>query len=194
MQYFRYRHSDCAFDVAPDGALLAFDLGWPCSLHEYARGMKSIGLSLKGVRLAIASHFHMDHAGLVGEMIEEGIRVVVTPAQFDAIDEMERVIKKDRLYGGYRVIDKRRLAVESVDDINLRVSAAGFGGRLLATPGHSPDSLSYIDASGVAHIGDLPPIDQVMPGDEAALRCWDSLRKAGVTLARSAHAGMIRLE
>ena len=41
--------------------------GWPCTLYEYQRCMKEIGLRFTDIQIAVVSHFHMDHAGLVGE-------------------------------------------------------------------------------------------------------------------------------
>ena len=63
---FTYSHTHCYLLRSNDREkLLAFDAGWPCSLLEYARGVKAAGYRFDCIRWAIISHFHLDHAGLV---------------------------------------------------------------------------------------------------------------------------------
>src|SRR5512135_2292979 len=90
VRYFRYRSTNCYFIESASGGLLAFDAGWPCSLGEYRRSMKAIGLRLEDVRWAMVSHMHMDHAGLIGEFLERGIECFAFELQREAVDEMER--------------------------------------------------------------------------------------------------------
>jgi len=52
---------------------MAFDAGWPGTLYEYGRMMKTVGLQFENLSWAVISHMHMDHAGLLGDFLSAGI-------------------------------------------------------------------------------------------------------------------------
>lgn len=193
MNYFRYRSTNCFFISGAAGKLMAFDAGWPCTRFEFSRMMKSIGLHFDDIAWAIVSHMHMDHAGLLGEFINAGIECYVSPVQWSAIDEMERIILKNSAYRSYKSIDKARLKVVSHEEMNRVCARIGVGGEVVATPGHSPDSLSYISADHNALIGDLAPRDQIMPEDAVSKASWELIAKLGAKRAFPSHAEVIIL-
>jgi glyoxylase-like metal-dependent hydrolase (beta-lactamase superfamily II) len=72
--FFRYHNTNCFFirNIDNDN-FMAFDAGWPCTLYEYQRNMKQIGIRFKNIKWAIISHFHLDHAGLISEFIDSNL-------------------------------------------------------------------------------------------------------------------------
>jgi ribonuclease/clavin/mitogillin len=191
--HFRYHGTNCFFVRSSiDGRLLAIDAGWPDTLLEYARGMKSIGCQLEKVAWSIVTHFHMDHAGLLGEFIERGITCFVFENQPGAVDAMEKTIEKNT--SGYRRIRKDRLHLITVQDSKTVFAKLGIGGEVLITDYHSPDSITFLSSEREAVIGDLPPAGQMMPDDQPFLRNWDMLRKRGARDILPSHAGAFRLE
>ena len=92
----RYKITNCFFVEGVDNKVLAVDVGWPNTLYDYAREMKSINLKFGQISWAIVTHFHMDHAGLFGEMINEGIKGIVLNNQEETINEMEHLIEKHK--------------------------------------------------------------------------------------------------
>jgi glyoxylase-like metal-dependent hydrolase (beta-lactamase superfamily II) len=54
--------------------------------------MKTITCSLENIAWAMVTHFHIDHAGLIGEFMDRGIRCLVFENQLEAVDAMERTI------------------------------------------------------------------------------------------------------
>ncbi len=188
MLTFRYRSTNCHFVPGREGGLLAFDAGWPCSLFEYIRNMKSIGLRFEDLRWAIVSHMHMDHAGLLGEFIARGIRCYALEGQVEAVDAMERTILKGVEYAGYRRIRKDELVPLRAGDAASELASLGIDARVIRTPGHSPDSVTLITGGGEALVGDLAPPDQLMPDDISAIGSWRDIRAAGGTAAFPAHA------
>ena len=98
---------------------MAVDAGWPCSLYEYARNMENIGLELKQIAWAIVTHFHMDHAGLIGEFQALGISCIVFENQ-ETIDEMERIIRKNKNeYQDYQAIHQEKLITASFCGVGM---------------------------------------------------------------------------
>lgn len=195
MRWFRYRHTNCWIEERPgDIGLLAIDAGWPCSLPEYMRGLKSLGYSFQNLKAAIVTHFHMDHAGLVGEFIARGIPCYAFEGQAGSIVLMERQILKSPEYAAYKRIDPSRLRSTTVSEFNLELRSLGFGGEVLATPGHGADNISYLSAGGVAAIGDLYPLSQVAEDDAVSLSSWDLLRAKGARHICPSHAEPFDLE
>lgn len=70
MVYFRYHSTNCFFVRSSMGdRLLAIDAGWPGTRHEHAQCMKQIGCRFHQISWAIVTHFHIDHAGLIGQFV-----------------------------------------------------------------------------------------------------------------------------
>ncbi len=189
MMQIRYRHTNCYFlESANSSALLALDAGWPCTLWDYCRAMKEAGLDFKRVKYAAVTHFHMDHAGLLGEFLSQGVVCFALPGQFEGIPDMERIILKNREYAQYVHIAKDRIQRVDCGEFSSIMSREGIACQALATDGHSRDSVSFLTPEGDAFIGDLYPLSQVMPDDEASLRSWTLLREGGARTCYPSHA------
>ncbi len=172
--------------------LLAVDAGWPNTLYEYARNMKTIGRRLEEVAWAMMTHFHMDHAGLISEFLERGVTCFVFENQADAVDAMEKaILKNDRTY---KTIDRSKFRHISTKGSRAELAAIGIAGEVVVTDYHSADSISLILDNGEAIIGDLPSEGQRMPDDSEHLRNWDLIRKMGATTVYPSHAGVFKLE
>ncbi len=184
---FRCRSTNCfVVESATNRGLLAIDAGWPCSFGEYARAMKSVGRDVRRLGWVFVTHFHMDHAGLMGEFIDRDIRCLVFENQENAIDPMEKMIL--RTYKAYKPIDKTRLIKIQTRDSRNYLDEIGMGGEVLITPGHSSDSVTYVSDAGEAIIGDLNLPELIMPGDPAGLKSWELIRSKGVQHVYPSHA------
>ena len=195
VKYFRYHNTNCYFlESSIDKSLLAIDAGWPCTLYEYQRALKTIGFSFKNIKWAIVTHFHMDHAGLIGEFINEGITCYSFENQtLNDIDEMEKVILKNKEYSAYQKIDKSRLTTTNINDFNIKTRVLGIDGEAIITKGHSPDSITFITKEHEAVIGDLAPIDQIMENDKESIENWKSIKQKGVKMIYPSHANIFEI-
>lgn len=191
--HFRYHNTNCfALRSSIHEEYLAIDAGWPGTLREYQRNLKSLGVDFRSLRYCFATHFHMDHAGLVGEFLDAGLRCFVLESQSDRhIDMMEKTIAKGG--GAYARIRKELLERVSAEEMNRFLKERGFGGEVLATPSHSPDSVSYISPEAEAVVGDLCPMDQIMD-DPASLEDWERLRAKGARRIFPSHAGFFEIK
>ena len=189
-KYFRYHNTNCYFlESSIDKSLLAIDAGWPCTLYEYQRTLKTIGYSFKNIKWAIVTHFHMDHAGLVGEFINEGITCYAFENQtFNDIDEMERTILKNKEYSTYQKIDRNRLKTMSINEFNNELKVLGIDGEVIITKGHSSDSITFITNDHEAIIGDLAPINQIMENDIVSIENWNEIKHRGMKRIYPSHA------
>jgi glyoxylase-like metal-dependent hydrolase (beta-lactamase superfamily II) len=178
-------------ESALDHKLLAIDAGWPCTLNEYRHEMKKIGLNYQDISWAIVTHFHMDHAGLVTDFVADGVQCIVFENQMQAIDSMEKTIWKN--YNSYKAIDKSKLMTWRISDSRDSLRKIGISGEVLRTDGHSPDSISFLSDQREVIIGDLYPIELVMPDDEKSNKSWELILEKGGEKIFPSHANVFML-
>jgi len=190
---FTYQHTHYYLLPTADGkSLLAFDAGYPCSLHEYARTMKGSGYRFEQIKWAIVSHFHLDHAGLVRDFQDTGIQCLLFENQGGGIDEMEKIIK--RSYRDYQPILKDRFMPLKTDDSRAFLASIGIGGEVVQTAEHSDDSVSLITDDHEVLIGDLYPVSQIMDDDVKNHHSWARIRKMGGRHIYPSHAEPFELD
>ncbi len=171
---------------------LLFDAGWPGSIGTMQQAARRMGIRLEDIPFQIASHYHIDHAGLAQDLRNLGVRLLALDTQIAAIPLMKRNIKPQDHYTEI-VLDG--ITVISEAESRAFLATIGVLGEIISTPGHSDDSVTLILDEGIAFTGDLtPPI--VLPDDPADLarQSWERIRAKGVTTVYPAHGPAWRLE
>lgn len=193
MVSFTYQHTHYYLLPTSDGKnLLAFDAGYPCSLYEYARGVKRTGYRFDQIKWAIVSHFHLDHAGLIRDFQDAGIQCLLFENQGGGIEAMERIIKRG--YPMYVPILKDSFLSLKTGDSRVFLASIGIGGEVVQTVGHSDDSVSLVTDDHEVLIGDLYPISQIMDDDVKSLQSWARIRDMGGRQIYPSHAEPFELE
>src|SRR5204862_1694307 len=72
---------------------LLVDVGWPGTLGMMRHSCKRMGIALEDIQCALATHYHMDHAGLVQELRQLGVHPVVMDTQRDGIPLLRTQVK-----------------------------------------------------------------------------------------------------
>jgi glyoxylase-like metal-dependent hydrolase (beta-lactamase superfamily II) len=75
--------------VSAGSARLLVDLGWPGGMGMMRANLKRMDVPIKEIRYAMATHYHIDHAGLGQELKQEGIPLLVFDVQVSAIPLMK---------------------------------------------------------------------------------------------------------
>jgi glyoxylase-like metal-dependent hydrolase (beta-lactamase superfamily II) len=167
------------------------DLGWPGSMGTMLTNLKRMDVPLKEIRYALATHYHIDHAGLGQELKQAGVPLLVLDVQVDAIPLMKTWIKPQDNY------------LDITPDGNIVVSCAasrsllaqiGISGEVLHTPGHSDDSVSLLLDDGSVFTGDLTRSEFVSVEDAAVVAAsWQLLRERGATRVYAGHGPVWQL-
>ncbi len=169
--------------VSAGTSRLLVDIGWPGTMGKMKANLRRSGVPLGEIRYALATHYHIDHAGLTEEIKREGVPLLVLQIQVDAIPIMKSWTKPRDKY------------VEITTDGNITISfqesrrllaSIGIPGEILHTPGHSDDSVSLLLDDGSAFTGDLPP-EAYSADNPLAIQSWRLLRERGATLVYPAH-------
>ncbi len=149
--------------------------------------LKRMGVPLHELRYALATHYHIDHAGLAEELKREGVPLLALEVQVAAIPIMKTWTK---LWDNYVEITMDGNTMISFEQSRQLLGQIGIPGEILHTPGHSDHCVSLLLDDGSVFTGDLPP--EAYSGDNpAVLESWRLLRERGATRVYPAH-GPIR--
>jgi ribonuclease/clavin/mitogillin len=168
---------------------LLVDLGYPGTLGTLRARLKQMDIPLKEIRYALATHYHIDHAGLAQELKLAGVPLLVLEVQVAAIPLMKQFTKPQDHY------------VDTLLDGNVTISFSesrallaqiGITGEILHTPGHSDDSVSLLLENGSVFTGDLTPLELAWgEAAEVVVSSWQLLKERGATRIYPGH-GVVR--
>jgi glyoxylase-like metal-dependent hydrolase (beta-lactamase superfamily II) len=153
--------------------------------------LQRMDVPIREIRYALATHYHIDHAGLGQELKEAGVPLLVVDLQVDAIPEMKRWTKPA---DGYVEITPHDNVVISVDESRRMLEGVGIAGEVVHTPGHSEDSVSLLLDDGSVFTGDLTHPSLATEEDAAVVTAnWERLRTLGATRVYPGHGPIRRL-
>jgi len=175
--------------VSADAARVLVDIGWPGTLGAMKANLKRMGVPLREIRYALATHYHIDHAGLAEELKREGIPLLVLDVQVDAIPRMKTWTKP---WDHYVDITENGNVVVSFEQSRALLSQIGIAGEILHTPGHSDHCVSLLLDDGSVFTGDLP-LEVFADDNPVALATWRLLREKGAVRVYPAHGPIVEL-
>lgn len=171
--------------VSAGTSRLIVDLGWPGTMGKMRANLERMDIPLTEIRYALATHWHIDHAGLAQEFKDLGVTLLVPEGQLDAIPEMKQWTKpKDH----YLPVTMEDHLVFPCRESRGLLSDIGIPGEIVPTPGHSPDSVSLLLDDGSAFTGDLthPGMATVLQR-ETVIQSWQKLKEKGAIRVYPGH-------
>jgi glyoxylase-like metal-dependent hydrolase (beta-lactamase superfamily II) len=168
---------------------LLLDLGWPGSMGQMQAKLRQMDVPLSELRYGLATHYHIDHAGLGQELKRAGLPLLVVDVQLAAIPLMKQWTKPQDNYLDITLDDN---VVVTCAESRALLATIGIDGEIVHTPGHSDDSVSLLLDSGEAFTGDLTHPAFVALEDQAVVAAsWEALRERGARMVYPGH-GPIR--
>lgn len=163
--------------VSVGRARLLVDLGYPGTIGTMRARLKQMDIPLAEIHYALATHYHIDHAGLAQELKMEGVGLIVLESQVSAIPLMKQFTKpRDH----YTEITLDGNVIIDFEQSRTLLAQIGIAGEILKTPGHSDDSVSLLLDDGAVFTGDLTPIEQAWgEAGEIVKASWQLLAKKG---------------
>jgi ribonuclease/clavin/mitogillin len=171
--------------ISADSSRILVDLGWPGEMGQLRARLKQVGAPLEEIRYGLATHYHIDHAGLGQELKLAGVPLLVIDLQQSAIPLMKTWIKPQDRYVAITLHDNIVIACAESRALLARL---GIAGEILHTPGHSDDSVSLLLDNGAVFTGDLTAPAFVSVEDPAVVAAsWQLLRERGATTVYPGH-------
>lgn len=127
------------------------------TLQAFYRALKQNGLGIKDIKYVVATHYHPDHAGLIGELQDKGVRLLLLDVQKDFIHFPDGIFEKDGI--PYTPPDLNKAEIISCGDGRRFLEDMGIFGEIIHTPSHSGDSITLILDNGDCFAGDLEPFE-----------------------------------
>ncbi len=163
--------------VSAGRSRLLVDLGWPATMGELRAILDRKDVPMREIQYGLATHYHIDHAGLAQELKQAGVRLLVLETQTAAIPRMKSWTKPTDRYVEITLEDN--LTISFAESASV-LASMGIPGEVLCTPGHSDDSVSLLLDDGSVFTGDLTSPALIGDGDtEVAAASWQLLRERG---------------
>ncbi len=175
--------------ISAANSRLLVDLGWPGMMGKMQTNLRRMDISIEEIRYGLATHYHIDHAGLAQELKQAGVPLLVLDVQVPAIPFMKTQTKPQDHFVDITMHDNVTISFAESRSLLKQI---GISGEILHTPGHSDDSVSLLLDDGSAFTGDLTHPDFIGTEDPSVvLASWQLLRDRGAKRVYSGH-GPIR--
>ena len=180
------------FLVRGNGTYLLVDTDYAGTLPAFFRAAKRLGVRVKDISCMLATHYHPDHCGLVGELQALGVTLLLLESQVGASSYAARVFERDGL--SFTPVDEDAATIVTFGESRRCLARLGIAGEVLATPSHSPDSVSVALDDGCCLVGDLVPEGHLFAygKDAPERRDWERLSAAGVVTVCHGHGPAFR--
>ena len=112
----KYGNTNTFFIRGDQGGLL-IDTDYAGTMPALYKAMKNTGIRIADVKHVIATHYHPDHMGLIGQLIEQGAKLLLVDLQKSSVHFSDKIFEKDKL--PFSVINEaaytaaKRIAAES---------------------------------------------------------------------------------
>jgi len=153
------------------------DLGYPGTMGTMRARLHQMDIPFKEIRYALATHYHIDHAGLAQELKLAGVALLVMDVQVEAITLMKQYTKPKDNYIDISL--EGNVVISSAESRSL-LARVGIPAEVLHTPGHSNDSVSLLLDDGSVFTGDLTPYELAWgEAAETVKASWRLLKEKG---------------
>jgi len=171
--------------VSAGSSRLLVDIGWPGTMPMMRAMLGRMGVPFAEIRYVLATHYHIDHAGLAQEFKHAGAKLLVVDLQRPFIAPMKASTKPADAYVDITLTDNVEITCA---ESRAALARVGIDGAIVHTPGHSDDSVSLLLDDGSAFTGDLTSPGLIGDGDSGlAAASWQRLRDLGAKRVYPGH-------
>ena len=154
----KYGNTNTYFIRGTKGSIL-LDTDYAGTLQMFYKEIKKNGISLKDITYILATHYHPDHMGLVGELVSMGVKFLVIDTQVPNLHFSDDIFSRDKTLRMSPSVPEDKAEVIACKDSRAFLAALGIDGEIVSTPSHSGDSITLVLDSGDCFVGDLEPME-----------------------------------
>ena len=175
------------FLVKGSSGSLLVDTDYAGTLQGFYRALKANGIRLNQISCAMATHFHPDHCGLMGQLQAQGVQLLLMDSQVQAVHFPDSIFTREKR--DFIPVDPAKAVLITADESRAFLKKLGIEGEIIRTASHSPDSVSLILDDGNCFVGDLEPREYIGAcADNAPLaEDWQRIMSRNPEVIHSAH-------
>lgn len=187
-----HKHAKSYLIGAEQGYIM-FDALWVDSFRALMIQLKENNIKLRDIKYLVVSHFHIDHAGLTQVLKDYGIKLLLLENQIGGIKYMNNFFDKKSDKNYVYIKEEDSIIVSPLKSREL-LKEMSIDGEILATPGHSSDSVSLVIDNDSIFIGDLPPIGTSDWYEKQVSEDWNKILKLNLKTVYPAHAESFNID
>ena len=154
----KYGNTNTYFIRGSKGSIL-IDTDYAGTLQMFYKEIKKNDISLKDITYILATHYHPDHMGLVGELVSMGVKFLAMDTQVPNLHFSDEIFSRDKTLRFLPSVPEDKAEVIACKDSRAFLVALGIDGEIVSTPSHSEDSITLVLDSGDCFVGDLEPME-----------------------------------
>lgn len=184
----KYGNTNTFFIRGMNGNLLV-DTDYAGTLPAFYRAIKEHDIKIRDITYVLATHYHPDHIGLVSELMNQGVKLLVIDTQYSHIHFADSIFGRDHSLA-YEPIHEDNAIIIRTAESRAFLANIGIDGEIVATTSHSADSISLILDSGDCFVGDLEPIEYLAAYEqnEKLKYDWELIKRYAPKTIYYAHA------
>lgn len=185
----KYGNTNTYFIRGSKGSIL-LDTDYAGTLQMFYKEIKRNGISLKDITYILATHYHPDHMGLVGELVSMGVKFLVMDTQVPNLHFSDGIFSRDKSLRFLPSVPEDQAEVIACKDSRAFLAALGIDGEIVSTPSHSEDSITLVLDSGDCFVGDLEPMEYMdgYEGNNALQSDWEKVMSFSPRAIHYGHA------
>jgi len=177
------------FLIPGESGYLLVDTDYAGTMSGFYSAIKQYDIKVSDISYVLATHYHPDHIGLVGELMNQGVKLLVVDTQCPHIHYSDEIFGRDKKLN-YEPIDESDATVISCKESREFLKRMGINGEIISTASHSEDSVSLVLDEGICIVGDLEPIDYLggYEDNDSLKKDWELVMSYNPKLIYYAHA------
>ncbi len=152
---FKYGNTNTYFI---DGLLI--DTDYAGTMPAFYREIKKKDIAVSDIKYVLATHYHPDHVGLIGELMTLGVKLILIEHQLQYVHFSDAIFQRQPFLN-YKPIDEHTATVISIKESRTFLEQIGIRGEIVPTNSHSADGIALILDCGDCFVGDLEPIEYI---------------------------------
>ncbi len=155
----KYGNTNTFFIRGKETGIL-IDTDFAGTMNAFFREIGKNGVSVVDIEYVLATHYHPDHIGLISELINLGVKLLLLEHQSEYVNLSDNIFYRcPRLH--YKSISKENAVKIKCEESRDFLSGLGIQGEILPTKSHSQDGIAVILDDGNCFVGDLEPKEYV---------------------------------
>lgn len=185
----KYGNTNTYFIRGSKGSIL-IDTDYAGTLPMFYKEIKKNSISLKDITYILATHYHPDHMGLIGELVSMGVKFLVMDTQVPNLHFSDEIFSRDKTLSFLPSVPEDNAEVIACKDSRAFLAALGIDGEIVSIPSHSEDSITLVLDSGDCFVGDLEPMEFMDGYDEnkALQSDWEKVMSFSPRVIHYGHA------